>query len=81
MKILMKRILIALGLLVVSVAIYAGVKAYGVWVISAVAIVLFVLGLLRKDNPAESAGGEEVKMPAGSEIGSGEKKRDGSDGI
>lgn len=48
---ILKRILIAAGLLVFCVALFAGVKSYGVWVISGVAIVLFIVGLLRKDKP------------------------------
>jgi len=80
MKILLKRTVIALGLLVVCVAVLAGVKSYGVWVISALAVVLFVLGLLRKDKPAGPGSGEGAQTPDGTESGSGEKKRDGSDG-
>lgn len=51
MNLVLKRILIAAGLLVFCVALFAGVKTYGVWVISGVAVVLFIVGLLRKDKP------------------------------
>jgi hypothetical protein len=60
MNILLKQVLMAAGLIVLGVAIFAGVKSYGVWVISAVAVVLFVMGLLRKDKPAGPGGGEEA---------------------
>jgi hypothetical protein len=51
MSVLLKRILIAAGLFVFCAAVFAGVKSYGVWVITGVAVVLFIVGLLRKDRP------------------------------
>jgi hypothetical protein len=51
MNIVLKRVLIAAGLLVFCGAVFAGVKSYGVWVISGVAFLLFILGLFRKDKP------------------------------
>jgi hypothetical protein len=59
MNIVLKRVLMAAGLIIFCVAIFAGVKSYGVWVITAVAVVLFVVGLLRKDKPAGPGGGDE----------------------
>jgi hypothetical protein len=50
MKVVLKRVLIAAALLAACVAILAAVKAYGVWVLSGIAVVLFGLGLLRKDK-------------------------------
>jgi hypothetical protein len=52
MNIILKRVLIAAGLIVFCGALFAGVKTYGVWVITGVAVVLFIAGLLRKDKPA-----------------------------
>ncbi len=43
--------MIALGLVVFCVAVFFAVKTYGVWVITGVAVVLFILGLTRKDKP------------------------------
>lgn len=51
MNVVLKRILIAAGLLAFCAALFAGVKTYGVWVITGVAVVLFIAGLLRKDKP------------------------------
>jgi hypothetical protein len=50
MNVILKRISIAAGLLVFCVALFAGVKSYGVWVISGVAILLFIVGILRKEK-------------------------------
>jgi hypothetical protein len=52
MNVVLKRALIAAGLIVFCGAVFAGVKFYGVWVITGVAVVLFIVGLLRKDKPA-----------------------------
>jgi hypothetical protein len=60
MNVILKRILIAAGLLVFCVALFAGVKSYGVWVISGVAVVLFILGLLRKEKPDGPEGRDEA---------------------
>jgi hypothetical protein len=43
--------LIAAGLIVFCAVLFVGVKTYGVWVITGVAVVLFILGLLRKEKP------------------------------
>jgi hypothetical protein len=79
MKTMMKSVLIALGLLGICVALLAGVKSQGVWVISAVAVVLFVLGLLRKEGPQEGTGGKGDQALPGPQ-GEAARKRDGSDG-
>lgn len=55
----LKRVLIAAGLFVFCAALFAGVRSYGVWVITGVAVVLFIVGLLRKDNPAVPGGRDE----------------------
>lgn len=51
MNVVLKRTLIAVGLIVFCGAVFVGVKSYGVWVITGVAVVLFILGLLRKEKP------------------------------
>ena len=56
MNMVLKRVLIAAGLIVFCAAVFAGVKSYGVWVITGVAVVLFIAGLLRKDKPAGPGG-------------------------
>ena len=65
----LKQALIALGLIVFCVAVFFAVKTYGVWVITGVAVVLFVLGLIRKDKPD------------GMESRNGAQDRDGKDNI
>jgi hypothetical protein len=60
MNVLLKRILIAAGLIVFCAVLFAGVKAYGVWVITGVAVVLFIVGLLRKDKPEGPEGRDEA---------------------
>lgn len=69
-----KRVLIAVGLVVVCGIILKATKAYGVWVISGIAAVLFVLGLLRKEQRAtgEEGGGEK----AGTALPEGRERRD-----
>jgi len=47
---ILKQASIALGLIVFCIAVFFAVKAYGVWVITGVAVVLFILGLIRKDK-------------------------------
>ncbi len=64
MKLVVKRVLIAAVLVVISVAILAATKAYGVWVIIGIAGALFVLGILRKEKPPGEAG--EVRDERGS---------------
>jgi hypothetical protein len=56
MSIVLKRVLIAAALMVACWAILAAMKAYGVWVLSGIAVVLFALGLLRKDKKPVGAG-------------------------
>ncbi len=46
----LKRVLIAAALMAVCAVIFVATKLYGVWIISGIAVVLFVLGLLLKDN-------------------------------
>ena len=58
MNVVLKRILIAAGLIVFCVVLLAGVKSYGVWVITGVAVVLVIVGLLRKENPEGPEGPE-----------------------
>ena len=57
-----KKVLIAVGLLVVGVVVLTATKAYGVWVISGIAVVLFVLGILRKEQgpTGEKDGGKKA---------------------
>jgi len=50
MKVVLKRVLIAAVLVVICFAILVATKSYGVWVITGIACVLFLLGLLRKDG-------------------------------
>ena len=76
---LMKYVLIALGLLAVCIALLVGVKSQGVWVLSAVAVVLFLIGLLGKDGSREGAGeGTGETLPGSRD--EADQKRDGSDG-
>jgi hypothetical protein len=63
MRRVVKQAAIAVVLLVVCGAIFAATKVYGVWVISGVAVVLFVLGLLRKETP-RGEGGDAGEKPA-----------------
>ena len=57
----LKRVLIVAGMIVFCGAVFAGVKSYGVWVITGVAVVLFIAGLLRKDKPARPVGRDEAQ--------------------
>ena len=77
---MLKQVLIALGLLLLCIALLAGVKSYGVWVISAVAVVLFVIGILRKEKPAASGHGQEKQESADPQPGAEAQKRDVNDG-
>jgi hypothetical protein len=61
MNMVLKRVLIAAGLIVFCGAVFAGVKYCGVWVITGVAVVLFIAGLLRKDKPVGPEGRDEVR--------------------
>lgn len=51
----LKGFLIAIGLIVVCWAILMAEKTYGVWVLSAIAVVLVGLGLLRKEDKKPDA--------------------------
>jgi hypothetical protein len=61
MNVVLRRVLIAAGLFVFCGAVFAGVKSYGVWVITGVAVVLFIAGLLRKDKPVGSRCRDEAQ--------------------
>ncbi len=77
MNAMLKMIVIALALVVACGALLSGVKSYGVWVISAAAVVLFVVGLLRKDEPEEKPGKTgKADRPDGAGGGS-DKSEDG----
>ncbi len=56
MKTILKRVLIASALVVVCAVILAATKSYGVWVITGLAVFLFVLGLLGKEKAPDRAG-------------------------
>jgi hypothetical protein len=55
MNAVLKRVMIAAALIAVCAVILAATRRYGVWIISGIAAVLFILGLLRKGN---APGGE-----------------------
>lgn len=61
MNIVIKRVLTAAALVAVCGLILLAVKSYGVWVLSGIAVVLVIVGLLRKEAPpaakAEPTGG------------------------
>ena len=50
MNVVLKRCLIAGALMAFCWALLAATKAYGVWILSGVAVVLFALGYFRKDK-------------------------------
>ena len=56
MNTVLKRVLIAAALMAVCVVILAATRRYGVWIITGIAVVLFILGLLRKDNAPGKGG-------------------------
>ncbi|MCE5265189.1 MAG: hypothetical protein LLG97_16855 [Deltaproteobacteria bacterium] len=60
MNVMLKRILIAAGLFAFCVAVLAGVKLYGVWVISGIAVLLVIVGLLRREKPSEPNGPDGI---------------------
>lgn len=64
MNAVLKRVLIAGALMAVCAVIFVATKRYGVWIISGIAVVLFILGLLRKDN----APGKGSAIPDDTEI-------------
>lgn len=61
MNVVLKRVLIAFGLVVFCGAVFLAVKSYGVWVITGVAVILFIVGLLRKEKQAGPGGGDETQ--------------------
>jgi hypothetical protein len=67
----LKRVLIAAALLAVCAFIVVATKRYGSWVIIGMAIVLFILGLLRKGNTPGKGG--EVPDDADRQPGNGKK--------
>ncbi len=58
MSAVLKRVMIAAVLLVVCAVIFVLTKRYGVWVITGIAVVLFLVGLLRRDDA--TGGADEV---------------------
>jgi hypothetical protein len=52
----LKRVLIAAALMVVCAVILAATKRYGVWIITGIAAVLFILGILRKEDSPGKGG-------------------------
>jgi hypothetical protein len=56
MNVVLKRVLIALILVVVCVVILAATKSYGIWVITGFAVFLFILGLLGKGKASDKSG-------------------------
>ena len=52
----LKRVLIAAALIAVCAVILAATKRYGVWIITGIAVVLFILGILRKDDSPGKGG-------------------------
>lgn len=56
MNVVLKRVFTALVLVVVCAAILAATKSYGIWVITGIAVFLFILGLLRKEKAADKTG-------------------------
>ena len=61
MNMVLKRVLIAAGLIIFCGAVFVGVKSYGVWVITGVAVILFIAGLLWKDKPVGRDGRDETQ--------------------
>ena len=56
MNVVLKRVFIALALVVTCAIILAATKFYGVWVIIGFAVILFILGLLRKEKVPDKTG-------------------------
>lgn len=76
MNIVIKRVLTAVALVAVCVLILLAIKSYGVWVISGIAVVLVIFGLLRREAPpaakADPEGGGALPPS-----GAGEEGRQG----
>lgn len=72
MNIVIKRVLTAVALVAVCVLILLAIKSYGVWVISGIAVVLAIVGLLRREAPpAAKAEPGEAGAPPPSAPGEG----------
>jgi hypothetical protein len=56
MNVVLKRIFIAAALVVVCAVILAATKSYGVWVITGIAVLLFIFGLQRKEKAPDEPG-------------------------
>jgi len=56
MNVVLKRIFIAAVLVAVCAVILAATKSYGVWVITGIAVLLFIFGLLRNENSPDKPG-------------------------
>ena len=56
MNTILKRVLIAGALIAICAVILVATKRYGVWIISGIAVVLFILGLLRKEDVSGKKG-------------------------
>ena len=61
MKLVLKRVIMALALLFACIFILGATKSYGVWVISAIAVALFLLGVLRKGEHTDGTGQPDAK--------------------
>ncbi len=57
---ILKRAVIAVALVAFCAAILTATKAYGVWVISGIACILFAFGLLRREKPPGNGSGEDT---------------------
>jgi len=77
MKLILKQVVIAAGLVAVCVLVLAATRTYGVWVISAIAVVLVLLGLLRKDRSPDQTGkaDEAPVKPSEDANGHGEARK------
>lgn len=70
MNVVLKRVFIALALVVTCAIILAATKFYGIWVIIGFAVFLFILGLLRREKAPDKtgeAGNEHEEKPRQSE--------------
>jgi low affinity Fe/Cu permease len=66
MNLVFKRVILAAALVIVCMAILVATKSYGVWIITAIAIALFLMGVLfREKSPDKTAGdGDKIaKQP------------------
>ena len=65
MNTVLKRVLIAGALMAICAVILVATKHYGVWIVSGIAVILFILGLLRKEDDAS---GKTRDIPDDTEI-------------